>query len=73
MYWIRDDEFHIELPSSFSSPSELKWKDGDKDRDPRKLKVSVYAKEHKKDDLIGEAEVDLQDTLKSGEFDGMFQ
>ena len=51
----------------------MKWKDGDKDRDPRKLKVSVYAKEHKKDDLIGEAEVDLQDTLKSGEFDGMFQ
>jgi hypothetical protein len=36
----------------------------------RKLEVSCYAKEHKSDDLLGNAIVDITETLKTGEFDG---
>lgn|SRR5712671_151089 len=43
-------------------------------RDPSKtnrtLTVSVFSKEKKDDELLGEADVDITDTLKSGEFDG---
>jgi len=43
-------------------------------RDPSKtnrtLTISVFSKEKKDDELLGEADVDITDTLKSGEFDG---
>jgi Ca2+-dependent lipid-binding protein len=43
-------------------------------RDPSKsnrtLTISVFSKEKKKDELLGEGTVDITDTLKSGEFDG---
>lgn len=34
------------------------------------MKVSCYAKEPKEDDLIGVGEIDISETLESGEFDG---
>ncbi len=43
-------------------------------RDPstsnRTLMVSVFSEEKKDDELLGEASLDITDTLKSGEFDG---
>lgn len=36
----------------------------------RKLEVACYAQEHKREDLLGNATVDITDTLKTGEFDG---
>ncbi|KAG6837248.1 hypothetical protein H0H93_012643 [Arthromyces matolae] len=35
----------------------------------RKLEVACFAKEHKSDDLLGKGEVDITETLKTGEFD----
>ena len=37
----------------------------------RKLEVACYSQEHKKEDLLGKATVDISDTLKTGEFDGV--
>ena len=43
-------------------------------RDPSKsnrtLTISVFSEEKKEDELLGEATLDITDTLKSGEFDG---
>jgi len=36
----------------------------------RTLNVSVFSEEKKEDELLGEAALDITDTLKSGEFDG---
>jgi hypothetical protein len=38
----------------------------------RVLDVSCWAKEPRQDDLLGQAKVDITDTLKKGEFDGAF-
>ena len=40
--------------------------------DQRTLKVSVYSKESKVDDLIGEGALDVTETLRKGEFDGEY-
>ena len=40
-------------------------------KENRALKVSCYAKEPKGDELIGAGEVDIKETLKTGEFDGV--
>ena len=34
------------------------------------MKVSCFAKEPSKDDLIGAGELDITETLRTGEFDG---
>ena len=39
--------------------------------DTRTLKVSAYSKERRMDELLGEGQVDVSDTLRTGEFDGM--
>ena len=36
----------------------------------RTLNISVFSEEKKEDELLGEATMDITDTLKSGEFDG---
>ena len=36
----------------------------------RKLEVACYSKEPRSDDLVGRGEVDISETLKTGEFDG---
>jgi hypothetical protein len=36
----------------------------------RKLDVSCWAKEPRTDDLLGQAKVDITETLRTGEFDG---
>lgn len=37
----------------------------------RKLEVACYCQEPKTEDLLGRATVDISDTLKTGEFDGV--
>ena len=37
----------------------------------RKLEVACYSQEPKTEDLLGRATVDISDTLKTGEFDGV--
>lgn len=54
---VWDDEFRIDIYNQSSASD-------------RKLKVSVHSKEYREDELIGEAEVDINETLKKGEFDG---
>lgn len=56
---VWDDEFRIDI---YNQPSGLN----------RKLKISVYSKEYKDDELIGETEVDISETLRKGEFDGAY-
>ena len=53
---VWDDEFHFPV--------------ADTDAPIRAVKLSVFSKEHRVDDLIGEAEVDVAECLKKGEFDG---
>ncbi|EJD35475.1 hypothetical protein AURDEDRAFT_75253, partial [Auricularia subglabra TFB-10046 SS5] len=48
---------------------EFRFQVADTGEQKRLLKVSVFTKEHKIDDLIGEAEVDVASTLSKGEFD----
>ena len=38
----------------------------------RTLTVKCYAKEPRGDDVLGEATVDITETLQTGEFDGIF-
>jgi Ca2+-dependent lipid-binding protein len=42
----------------------------DPSKSNRTLNISVFSEEKKEDELLGEATVDITDTLKSGEFDG---
>ncbi len=37
----------------------------------RKLEIACFAKEPRSDDLLGKCIVDITETLKTGEFDGM--
>lgn len=37
----------------------------------RKLEISCFAKEPRSDDLLGKGSLDIAETLKTGEFDGM--
>ena len=37
----------------------------------RKLEVACYSQEPKTEDLLGRASVDISNTLKTGEFDGV--
>ncbi|EGN99131.1 hypothetical protein SERLA73DRAFT_17409, partial [Serpula lacrymans var. lacrymans S7.3] len=41
----------------------------DESGDNRTLEVSVWSKETRKDDCVGQAKVDIKETLKTGEFD----
>ena len=38
----------------------------------RKLEVSCYAQEPRSEDLLGKGVVDISETLRTGEFDGIF-
>jgi hypothetical protein len=38
----------------------------------RTLEVACWAKESREDDLLGAGTVDISDTLKTGEFDGVY-
>jgi len=38
----------------------------------RKLEVSCWAKEPKTDDILGQGTVDITETLRTGEFDGLY-
>ena len=42
----------------------------DPSKSNRTLNISVFSEEKKDDELLGEATLDITDTLKSGEFDG---
>ncbi|GJJ11258.1 hypothetical protein Clacol_005490 [Clathrus columnatus] len=53
---VWDDEFRLDVYNTTSASD-------------RKLKVSVFSKEYREDELIGEAEIDIGETLKKGEFD----
>jgi hypothetical protein len=43
----------------------------DASKNNRTLTISVFSEEKKDDELLGEGSVDITDTLKSGEFDGV--
>ena len=55
---FRDQDLHLKVLSQET-------------KENRALKVSCYAKEPKGDELIGAGEVDIKETLKTGEFDGV--
>lgn len=55
---VWDDEFHFPVMETGETS--------------RVVKLSVFTKEHRVDDLIGEAEVDVAECLVKGEFDGTF-
>ena len=60
------------LPAKNPAPSSLSGKvvrKGDA-KSKRELKVAVYADDPRDPDLIGDATIDLTETLKKGEFDG---
>ena len=37
----------------------------------RKLQAQCWSKEHRDDDMLGEGSLDITETLKTGEFDGV--
>ena len=39
-------------------------------KEARTLEVSCWSKEPRQDDIVGKGEVDITETLKTGEFDG---
>lgn len=43
----------------------------DASKNNRTLTISVFSEEKKEDSLLGEGSVDITDTLKTGEFDGV--
>lgn len=43
----------------------------DASKNNRTLTISVFSEEKKEDSLLGEGSVDITDTLKTGEFDGL--
>ena len=55
----RDVDLHLPVPVSSA-------------KDKRTLRVECYSKESKEDDLLGWGEVDITETLKTGEFDGEY-
>jgi Ca2+-dependent lipid-binding protein len=54
---VWDEEFRIDVFES-------------QDKDDRILKVNVFSKQRKIDDLIGEGRIDITEALAKGEFDG---
>jgi Ca2+-dependent lipid-binding protein len=55
---VWDEEIRISVPKDSSEKN-------------RSLEVSCWAKERKTDDLLGQGKVDISETLRTGEFDGV--